>query len=714
MIFKTKTIQVQQIKPGIVELLFCAPDSPNTLDVRTIKSLAKSLNIIKQFENLQGVIIRSDQEHFLTSTNLYEYPYLFSYPTIELRAWINHVKHLFWELENFPVPTVCVIQGACMAEGCELALTSDFRISDASAQIGLPQIKFGLIPGFGGSILLPRVIGMKHAIPLIVKGSIINAEMAKEIQLIDKVCKSEDLLETAIQQLETAIQAPALWQQRRQTKQQPIYNSENATTIVNEQQRLWKNLNRHYVAPFSAISLLADTWQIQREHALVQETNHYITLAKTNTSKNLIHNYLNEQRIKHRHNQATAERIQQAAVLGSSSIAIDLCLHIAARHIRTFFSPNQSSSNDYGIKAITSRLEQLTHTQQLNDSARNSLLHNISSPIENQDMGQLDIVLEALTEKIEIKQKVLQEIEDKLKPESILTTNTSCTSITHLGQKLRRPQQFCALHFFSPLSQIPLVEIVRTAQTTDDTLNRVRAFAVHTGFTPIVVQDTPGFFINRITASYLSALFHLIEQKVDIERIDRVMNKLGWRIGPATLVDLLGLDKVSMMLNHLHHHFPNRIINGENSVLQRSMETSRYGYKSGCGLYDYNATEKHKSPLLEELYPHPNHLAISNQEIEQRLMFALCNEVIHCLDEGVIESHEDADIALIHALGFPRYLGGPLQYIDDMGLDTYLEQLKAYAGLSDQYQPPAGLVARTDKNQYFYHQPDVRAEHIFN
>lgn len=716
MIFRTKTTQVQEIKPGIVELQFRTANTTNSLNVQTLKSIAKSLNIIKHFDNLQGLLITSDKEHFITSSNIYEYPYLFSYPDIELRAWIDYVKQLFLQLEQFPVPTVCALKGIALAEGCELALTCDFRVGDTTTQIGLPQIKFGLIPGLGGCVRLPHIIGMQHAIPLIINGSIIDAHQAEQIRLLDKVVAPGDLHSAAMDQLELAIQDVAGWQQRRQLKQDKLADDPtNAKLIVSEQQRLWKKLNRHYVAQFSAISLLADTWRIDRQHAFTQETNHYITLAKSAKSRTLINNYLNEQQIRQQVASNAKDKINQVAVIGAGSVGGDLSLQLASRDIAVQFKSTQRSLLESGMERVLARVNHAVAKQQLTQTAQQTVLSKIHPSMDSQGMDQVDIAIETLTDSLSVKQNLLKNIEMQISDKSIVVTNTSCVPIAELEKELTRPQQFCATHFFPPINQIPLVEIIPGSVTSDETLAKARSLVLQMGYIPVTVKDTPGFFVNRVYASYISALLLLIEDKVDIERIDRTMEKLGWLLGPAAQADALGLQMITMMLNHLHQLSPARVKEGKASLLQKCIDQGCYGRKSGAGLYNYEGdnNQSHKSSPLIHYYDHEYNQQIHNQEIEQRLMFALCNETIRCLDEGVIANHQQADVALIHTLGFPRYLGGVFQYLDNIGPHNYVRQLEQYSSLGGLYQPPAGILKKIKADEHYYHQPDIETEHIF-
>ncbi len=716
MIFRTKTTQVQEIEPGIVELQFRTANTTNSLNVQTLKSIAKSLNIIKHFDNLQGLLITSDKEHFITSSNIYEYPYLFSYPDIELRAWIDYVKQLFIQLEQFPVPTVCALKGVALAEGCELALTCDFRVGDTTTQIGLPQIKFGLIPGLGGCVRLPHIIGLQHAIPLLINGSIINAHQAEQIKLLDKVVASDELRSAAIEQLELAIKDKSVWQRRRQLKQDKLAEDPaNAKLIMSEQQRLWKKLNRHYVAQFSAISLLADTWRIDRQHAFTQETNHYVTLAKSAKSRTLINNYLNEQQIRTQSINNSINKINQVAVIGSGSVGGDLSLQLANRNIDVQFKATQRSLLESGMEWVHTRLNHSVEKQQLTKTTQQAILSKIHPSMDSQGMNHVDFAIETLTDSLLVKQNLLKSIETQISDKCIIVTNTSCISIAELEKELTRPQQFCATHFFPPINQIPLVEIIPGSVTSDETLAKARSLVLQMGYIPITVKDTPGFFVNRVYASYISAFLLLIEDKVDIERIDRVMEKLGWRLGPAAQADALGLQMITMMLNHLHQLSPTRVKEGKTSLLQQCIDQGYYGRKSGTGLYNYvgNDTNTHKSPPLTDYYSHEYNQQIHNLEIEQRLMFALCNETIRCLDEGVIANHQQADVALIHTLGFPRYLGGVFQYLDNIGPHNYVRQLEQYSSLGGLYQPPAGILKKIKADEHYYHQPDIETEHIF-
>jgi 3-hydroxyacyl-CoA dehydrogenase / enoyl-CoA hydratase / 3-hydroxybutyryl-CoA epimerase / enoyl-CoA isomerase len=715
MIYRAKYIQVREIEAGIVELQFRSPNSVNILNVKTLKTISKALNIIKHFTNLKGVLITSSKSSFIVGADINEFLYLFNYPTIELEAWMNHIKTLFLQIEMIPVPTVCVISGYALGGGCELALTSDYRIADNTTQIGFPETTLGIIPGFDGCIRLPRLIGIEKALPIIVNGISLPAQSALECGLLDEVVEQEHLQLAAMTQLHKAINNPDEWQQRRQIKQNPIKQDSFDDHLFDQTlNRLKQTLNSNYLAPYTALELLKKSWSHPRNSASSMETKCFIDLSQTTQTTALISNYLNEQYVKSHAKKALKSESSpdHIAVIGAGTLGGGIAIHAATHGIQVQLKATNQTSIHSGMSYIDTLLKQGVNTKKINPKQYTQIRNNISPSTNGRSLDKAELVIEALAESLPKKIQFIREIEIHSVSGSILTTHTSTIQIDELARYLKHPELFCGLHFFQPVHKIPVVEVIKGKQTSEATISKVVSFVAKMGKLPIVVNDSPGFFTTRVYAAYLSALLQLIDERIDIQRIDRVMTTFGWVIGPVAQVDAIGIDMVMVILDRIHPSFSSRISDSRHLLLEQLYEKQQLGCKTHEGFYNYQQEPRQVSSNVVTYYSSEKNSEINDEDIIQRLMFALCNETIHCLDEGVIASPEEADIMLIYALGFPRYLGGVFRYIDSMGLEDYINKISQYKKLGEIYNTPKGLLTRIDRHKSFYHHPDIENELI--
>jgi 3-hydroxyacyl-CoA dehydrogenase/enoyl-CoA hydratase/3-hydroxybutyryl-CoA epimerase/enoyl-CoA isomerase len=336
-------------------------------------------------------------------------------------------------------------------------------------------------------------------------------------------------------------------------------------------------------------------------------------------------------------------------------------------------------------------------------------LNNIRPTLSYGDFGNVDIVVEAVVENVKVKDSVLREVEDQVSDDTIITSNTSTISIDTLATNLKRPENFCGMHFFNPVPMMPLVEVIRGEKSSDRAIATTVAYAKAMGKTPIVVNNCPGFLVNRVLFPYFGGFAGLVRDGADFQRVDKVMENFGWPMGPAYLLDVVGMDTGKHANEVMAEGFPDRMKTDWKSGIDVMYENNRYGQKNGKGFYAYEEDRKGKQKKVvdEETYKLLEPVVqdkkeFTDQDIIARMMIPLCMETVRCLEDGIVEEPADADMGLIYGIGFPPFRGGALRYIDDMGVDKFVELADKYADLGPLYHPTEKLREMAKNGEKFF------------
>lgn len=336
-------------------------------------------------------------------------------------------------------------------------------------------------------------------------------------------------------------------------------------------------------------------------------------------------------------------------------------------------------------------------------------LSHIRPTLNYGDFGEVDIVIEAVVENPTIKEAVLSEVEGLVKQDAILASNTSTISITRLAHALKRPENFVGMHFFNPVHRMPLVEVIRGEKTSDTAIATTVALAQKMGKTPIVVNDCPGFLVNRVLFPYFGAFDLLVKEGADFVSIDKTMEKFGWPMGPAYLLDVVGMDTGVHAAKVMAEGFPDRMKPDYKGATQLMFEHERLGQKNGVGFYQYETDKRGKPKKIADSTTYEllnlvqtDHQEFDEQEIIDRMMIAFCNETVRCLEDDIVASPAEADMAMIMGVGFPPFRGGPCRYIDQIGVANYVALCDKYAHLGKAYEAPAKLRDMAQNGETFY------------
>ena len=714
MLYKGDTLYVNWLEDGIAELVFDAPGSVNKLDTATVASLGHALDVLEKQSELKGLLLRSEKAAFIVGADITEFLSLFLVPQEQLSQWLHFANSVFNRLEDLPVPTLSAVNGYALGGGCECVLATDYRVATPDLRIGLPETKLGIMPGFGGSVRLPRLLGADSALEIIAAGKDVGADKALSIGLVDAVVKPEKLVEGALSVLRQAIKGELDWKAKRAPKLEPLHLSKIEATMsfTIAKGMVMQTAGKHYPAPITAVKTIEAAATLGREEALKLENQSFVPLAHTPQARALVGIFLNDQYVKSlaKKQSGTVETPKQAAVLGAGIMGGGIAYQSAWKGVPVIMKDINDKSLTLGMTEAAKLLNKQLERGKINGLKMAGVISTIHPTLDYAGFERVDVVVEAVVENPKVKKAVLAETEDKIRPDTILASNTSTIPISELASALKRPENFCGMHFFNPVHRMPLVEVIRGEKTSDDTIAKVVAWASKMGKTPIVVNDCPGFFVNRVLFPYFAGFSQLLRDGADFRQIDKVMEKqFGWPMGPAYLLDVVGIDTAHHAQAVMAAGFPQRMAKDYRDAIDALFEAGRYGQKNGLGFWRYKEDSKGK-PRKEQDETVESLLAdvsqpkreFSDEEIIARMMIPMVNEVVRCLEEGVIASPAEADMALVYGLGFPPFHGGAFRWLDTLGSAKYLDMAQQYEHLGPLYAVPDGLRAKARLNEPYY------------
>ncbi len=469
---------------------------------------------------------------------------------------------------------------------------------------------------------------------------------------------------------------------------------------------------KHYPAPITAVKTIEAAAGLKRAEALKLETASFVPLTRTTQARALVGIFLNDQFVKGKAKKLAQSRQvpSQAVVLGAGIMGGGIAYQSALKGTPVLMKDISEKSLVLGMNEAGKLLNKQLERGKINGLKMAQILSTIQPTLNYAGVERAQIVVEAVVENPKIKAAVLAEAESLIKPDAVLASNTSTIPIDQLAASLQRPENFCGMHFFNPVHRMPLVEIIRGAKTSDQTIGTVVAYATKMGKTPIVVNDCPGFFVNRVLFPYFAGFSLLLRDGADFRQVDKVMEKqFGWPMGPAYLLDVVGIDTAHHAQAVMAQGFPQRMGKNYRDAVDVMFDAQRFGQKNGVGFYRYEQDSKGKprkvqdeqtAALLAEVAP--SNEQFSDEEIIARMMIPMINEVVRCFEEKIVASPAEADMALVYGIGFPPFHGGAFRYLDTIGTTQYVEMAQRYQHLGELYQVPAGLRAKAETNATYY------------
>ena len=714
MIYEGKAITVKALESGIVELKFdLKGESVNKFNRLTLSELRQAVDAIQTDASVKGVIVSSGKDVFIVGADITEFVDNFKLPEAELVAGSLEANHIFNAFEDLQVPTVAAINGIALGGGLEMCLAADYRIMATTARIGLPEVKLGIYPGFGGTVRLPRLIGSDNAVEWIAAGKENSAEDALKVGAVDAVVVPELLMAGALDLIKRAISGELDYKAKRQPKLEKLKLNAIEQMMAFETAKgfVAGQAGPNYPAPVEAIKSIQKAANFGRDKALEIEAAGFAKLAKTSVAQSLIGLFLNDQELKRKakaHDEI-ARDVKQAAVLGAGIMGGGIAYQSAVKGTPILMKDIREEAIELGLNEASKLLGNRVEKGRLTPAKMAEALNAIRPTLSYGDFAHVDIVVEAVVENPKVKQAVLAEVEGQVREDAILASNTSTISINLLAKALKRPENFVGMHFFNPVHMMPLVEVIRGEKSSEVAVATTVAYAKKMGKNPIVVNDCPGFLVNRVLFPYFGGFARLVSAGVDFVRIDKVMEKFGWPMGPAYLMDVVGIDTGHHGRDVMAEGFPDRMKDERRSAIDALYDANRLGQKNGKGFYAYE-TDKRGKPkkvadagVLEVLKPIVyEQREVSDEDIVNWMMIPLCLETVRCLEDGIVETAAEADMGLVYGIGFPPFRGGALRYIDTLGVAEFVALADRYADLGPLYHPTAKLREMAKNGQRFF------------
>ena len=712
MLFSGQAIKVSLLPSGIAQLIFdLEGSSVNKFDQLTLKELGEATSVIGE-SDARGVIFSSAKSTFIVGADITEFTSLFATGPEAIRPWIGRANEVFNAIEDLSVPTVAAINGVALGGGFELALSADYRIALDSALVGFPEVKLGILPGFGGTVRLPRLIGPEKAIAWISQGTHFSSKVAVAERALDAIVADDDLIAAAERMIEDCLSGSLDYLAQRGIKTSPVPEKPEviATLFAAAKPQVLKASGANYPAPLTAVETMERGVLESRAGALAEEHEGFIQLAGTKTAANLVQMFLNDQFLasKSRALSKGVPVISKAAVLGAGIMGGGIAYQSALRGTPIAMKDIAQAGLDLGMNEAQTLVAKQVKRGKMTTESADKIIGSITPTLAYEDLVGAELVVEAVVENENVKKSVLAELESVVADDVIIATNTSTISVDSLATALKKPERFCGMHFFNPVPLMPLVEVIRGQKTSKETIASTVAYAKALGKTPIVVNNCPGFLVNRILFPYFGAFSTLVHEGADFRQIDRVMEEFGWPMGPAYLLDVVGIDTAVHAQAVMASGFA-RMELGFESAIDKLYAQGDLGQKSGRGFYEYVVDEngrasKQPNPEIDALIAgvSAERRSFSDSEIRDRLMLALCLETVRCLEDGIVETAIEADMGLVLGLGFPKFRGGALRFIDQLGLEEFCKLADSYAHLGSMVAPTAKLREMADAKQSFY------------
>lgn len=616
----------------------------------------------------------------------------------------------FEALADLPVPTVAAINGTCLGGGTEMVLACDWRLAadTPEVEIGLPEVNLGIFPGFGGSQRLPRLISLERALPMILQGSSQTGERARRIGLVDAVVPAPILRDEACRwalergKRRGAAPAPEDRGLARRVRRWALEGTPIGRAVVFRKAAasVARATKGHYPAPPLALRTVKEGLRMDFGEALKLEAERVGQLAVSPEARNLIGLFFLRQaarRAKEGYEGAAPRPVKRVGVVGAGIMGGGIAQLAAYQQRPVRLKDIALEPLEEAMAVAHERFVERRRKGKLDDDDVRRRMALISPTLEYSGFAQVELVVEAVVERADVKRSVFGDLEGVVGPETVIATNTSSLTLASLEDALERPERLVGLHFFNPVHRMPLVEVVRGRRTDPVTVATASAFAVEMGKIPIVVRDAPGFLVNRVLAPYMNEALLLLREGASVEAIDRALVAFGMPMGPLRLFDEVGLDVAAKVAEQLAPVLGDRI--PQDAAAAELLERGRKGKKGGGGFYRYPADGKPELDPEVQLQLGGSG-TVDERQIRDRCILVLLNEAAWALGEGVVDSPLAVDAAMVFGTGFAPFRGGPFRWAEGEGLDSIRARMSELADRYGERFAPAPWLAERERPLY--------------
>ncbi len=736
------TLTMNLDERGIATFTFDRDDGkPNMLTEAVVVELERLIREAADADDLRGILITATPETgFIAGADVNAIAEMFSREKVLEVCEI--AQRTFGQLRNFPVPVVAAINGVCLGGGLELALACKYRLvaDDRSIQLGLPETQLGIIPGFGGSVRLPRLIGFQRAIELVTSARRLMPQQALKMGVVDEVVPPELLISRARQVIEdwqsprirthlTKRVQPRNWRER-------LLESPPGRAVVRQiaKRAVHKETEGHYPAPLRAIDVMYATLGQLDESAYVTEREAVADLLTTDPPHSPARHLLAIYQMRERHRRAYPGRTdaqteagkqatlpQHVGIIGAGLMGGGLAQLFAYHKARVRLKDVHPEALSIAMRTADELTRPLVKRRKLTQPEGMALMDRLSPTLDYTGFKHCDFAVEAVVERMEVKQQVFAELEAVVPEDCILATNTSSLSITQIAEATQKPERVVGLHFFSPVHKMPLVEIIPGERTSEEALERTFQVATKLGKIPILCKDSPAFLVNRVLGAYLNEAAWLVREGMSPTQVDSIMRRFGMPVGPCQLIDEVGLPVAGEVVVILRERWPENFPAG--TVLQRMLDRGLHGKRSDKGGFYTKrkiagvwprrtvnpAFRELVKGLRQEVLPKGHH-APSAEQAQTRMVYAMINEAARALADEVVASPSDVDAGMIFGTGFPAFRGGVMVYARDLGRETVIDTLKKLRDRHGKRFEPCEDGLPTRDAAYSWAKPGLAAE----
>ena len=704
---------------GVAVVSIDQPGSPvNILNAAAKVEFEALLEQLRADKSVRAVVLISGKaDTFIAGADIEEFVALPTQAAAE--ALSRDGQAMVGRVAEFPKPIVVAIHGSCLGGGLELALACHYRVATnhPKTQLGLPEVQLGILPGAGGCQRLPRLIGVRAALDIILAGKSERAAKAFKLGMVDELVPPPLLRSVALAAALRLVESGLPKRPRKGGLVALLLDANpmgRALVYRMARKSVLSKTGGHYPAPLSALEAVRTGLEHGLQAGLVDEHRRFGELAVSPVSRKLVQIFFATTALKKDDGvapgTATPRPVRRLGVVGSGFMGAGIAgTAVAQAGVEVRLKDAELSRVGKGLKAALGILDGRLKRRSITRPEHQRLAALLSGTGDFSGFPRVDIVIEAVFEDLSVKRTVVAELEGVLGERAIIATNTSTIPITDIAAGAHHPERILGMHFFSPVDRMPLLEVIPGAATSPDSIATAVQFGRRMGKTVIVVADHPGFWVNRILAPYLNEAGHLLMEGTPIEAIDRTMTRFGFPVGPFSLLDEVGLDVAGKGGGVMHKAFGERLAPAE--AIGRMLADQRLGRKNGKGFHRYQDGKKVgvDAQVYRLLSITPSD-RISPQTIEQRLVYAMLNEAAMAAGEGVVRSPRDGDIGAIFGIGFPPFRGGPLRMIDDLGAPQVVSTLRALESeFGPRFAPAASLLAMAEQGGRFYDDGGSRA-----
>ena len=710
---KTASFILEVDQQGAALLTMDLPaEKVNKLSMSVMEELDEIIKKISSDKEIKGLIILSGKKDvFIAGADISEIENI-SDPAKgkELAA---RGQDILGKLENLPFPVLSAIHGACLGGGLELALACHYRIitDHPKTILGLPEVKLGIHPGFGGTQRLPRLVGLRNSLDIILTGKNVYPKKALKIGMADKVVPVEYLLDQAkellIKKSKTGYSRPIGIRKKQAPLDRLMESNKPGRDFIFKKAResVLEKTKGHYPATLKALQVIKEGLSLHLEGGLAIEASSLGEMAATDVCKNLISVFYLQETLKKEtgvKDEVTLLPVKTAAVIGAGIMGGGIAQLFADKGLPVRMKDINNDAIGHGLKSAA-RVFKGKLKKRIIDKREFALkMGNISTSLNYRGLNKTDLVVEAVVEKMAIKQSVLKECEGYLNEDAILASNTSSLSITEMASAVKRPHKVAGMHFFNPVDKMPLVEVIRGKETSDETTATIVAMSKKLGKIPVVVKDREGFLVNRLLMPYLNEALFILEDGTSIKEIDKALLDFGMPMGAFILLDEIGLDIGYHVAEILYAAFGDRMEPAK--LMKKVVDSGKLGKKNSKGYYIYQKGKRDKpDETIDSLREGTKREHLGTNEIVDRCILIMLNEAAHCLEEKIVDKPEYVDGGMIFGTGFPPFRGGLLRYAESRGLQEIVTRLEEFSTkYGERYKPAKLLKKLAQSGKGFY------------